>query len=99
MKKLRDEDNMGKDEYPVTTTSALNLLIFTEGGIWGNHKLSTYENCGGRGRHQHKYCMGQTLSQQNGGKEDNATLVPGKYGKLLNATFYNCCNPGHLEYN
>ena len=29
LKKLKDEENVGSDEYPVTTTSALNLLIHT----------------------------------------------------------------------
>ena len=51
LNQLRDRDNMGRDEYPVTTTSALDLLIRIEGGIRGNQKLSTYENHGGRGLH------------------------------------------------
>ena len=54
LKQLIDGDNMGRDEYPITTTSALELLIHTEGGIRVNHKLSTRENLGGRGGRHHK---------------------------------------------
>ena len=36
LQKLRDGDNVGRDEYPVTTKLALDLLINTEGEIRGN---------------------------------------------------------------
>ena len=36
LKQLGDGYNMGRDNYPVTTTSELDILICTEGGIWGN---------------------------------------------------------------
>ena len=49
LRKLRDIDNVGRYEDPVTTTSSLDLLILIEGGIWGNQKSPTYENYGGRG--------------------------------------------------
>ena len=49
LKKLRDRDNVGRDEYFFTTTFSLYPLIHTQGGIWGNQKLSTYKNRGGRG--------------------------------------------------
>ena len=38
LKQLRDGDDVCRDEYPITSTSALGLLIRTEGGIWGNRK-------------------------------------------------------------
>ena len=37
---------MGRDEYPITTTSALDLLIRIEGEIWGNQKFSTHKTAG-----------------------------------------------------
>ena len=46
LNKVRDVYNVVRDEYPVTTTLALDLLIYTEGGIKGHPKLSTYKNCG-----------------------------------------------------
>ena len=46
---LRGGDNMGRDEYTITTTSALDLIIRIEGVIWRNQQSSIYENCGGRG--------------------------------------------------
>ena len=55
---------VGRDEYPVTTTSALDLLIFTEGGIQGNQKSSTNKNCRVRGGRQHKERMGHTFTQK-----------------------------------
>ena len=45
---LRERDNVGKGEYPVTTTSARDILIRTECGIRGNQQSSTYKNRGGR---------------------------------------------------
>ena len=91
---------MGRDDYPVTIILELYLLIHTEGGIQGNQKSSTYENRGGgRGGLQKKERMGHTFNKEKGGTEGNATLVPGKDGKTLNATCYNCCKPGHLAYN
>ena len=54
LKKLRDRDNMGRDEYPITATLALDILIRTECVIRRNQQLSTYEKWEGRGGHQHK---------------------------------------------
>ena len=45
LKKLKDGDNVVRDEYPVMTTLTLDLFIPTESGIRRNHKLSTYKNC------------------------------------------------------
>ena len=39
LNQLRYGDNLGRDEYTVPTTSALDLFICTEGGIWGNQKF------------------------------------------------------------
>ena len=61
LKKLRDGYNVGRDEYPVTTTLALDLLIQAEGGIRGNQKISTYKNCSNRGVQQNKERMGHNL--------------------------------------
>ena len=41
LKQMRYGYNMGRDEYPVTTTLVLDLLIRTEGGIQGNQKSPT----------------------------------------------------------
>ena len=38
LKHLRYRDNVGRDEYPVTTTLVLDLLIRVEFGIHGNQK-------------------------------------------------------------
>ena len=46
---MRDGDNVGRDKYPVTTTSALDLLIHTEGGINRNQQYYNYENNGSIG--------------------------------------------------
>ena len=54
LKKLRDGDNMGRDEYPVMTTLELDVLIRIEGGVLGNHQSSTYETCRGKGGRQNK---------------------------------------------
>ena len=90
---------MGIDEYPITITSALDLLIHTEGGIRGNQQ-STHDNHVGRGFRHKKVRMGHTFSKkQQGGTKENATLVPGIDGTILNDTCYNCHNPGHLNYN
>ena len=35
-KKLMDRDNVGRDEYPIKITSALDILILTEVGISGH---------------------------------------------------------------
>ena len=70
-----DRDNVGRDEYPVKTTSSLDILIGTESGIWGNHQYSTYENCMVRGGLQHKERIGNTFIQQKGVTEDNTTWV------------------------
>ena len=99
LNQLRDGDNVGRDDYLVTITSELGLLIRTEGGFWVNQQSSTYENWWGRGVQQHKERMEHIFTQQKGGTEDNATLVPSKDGKTLNATCYSCRNTGHLEYN
>ena len=49
---LRDGDNLGRDEYTVTITSAMVILILTEGGICGNQQY-THKNYGNRrGSHQ-----------------------------------------------
>ena len=53
MKQFRYRDNVGRYEYPVITTSALDLLIRTEGQICRNQQ-STYESHGGRGDCQQK---------------------------------------------
>ena len=47
LKQRRYGDNMGRDDYPVTTTLALDLLIHTEGGIWIKQQSSKYLNQGG----------------------------------------------------
>ena len=47
LKQLRYSYNVVRDEYPVTNTSSLDLLICTEVGIQGNQKSSTYEGCRG----------------------------------------------------
>ena len=67
LKELRYGDNMGKDEYLVTTTLTLDVLIRTEGWISVNRKLSKYENCGDRGGSQHNECMGHNRTQKKGG--------------------------------
>ena len=94
---------MGRDEYPVTITSSLDILIRTEGGILGIQQ-STYDNHGGRVGRQQKGRMGHTFSQQRQGftqvgTEENVTLFPGKGSTALNATCYNFRNPGHISYN
>ena len=39
-----------------------------------------------------------TFSQKwKGGTEENATLFPGRDGTTLNATCYNCRNPGCID--
>ena len=42
--------------------------------------------------------MVYTFTQHKGVTDDNASLVLGKEGAILNATSYNCRNPGHLMY-
>ena len=66
MKQFRYRDNVGRYEYPVITTSALDLLIRTEGQICRNQQ-STYESHGGRGDCQQKGRTGHTFSQQQQG--------------------------------
>ena len=68
---------------------------------WDLAKLSIVNlwKLGGRGGLQNKERMGHTFTQRKGVTEDNTTLVPGKYGKTLNDTCYNCRKPGHLAYN
>ena len=51
-----------RDEYPITTTLDLDILIHAEGGIIGNQQ-STDINHGGRGGRQQKGKMGHTFSQ------------------------------------
>ena len=63
LQKLWDRKNVGMDEYPVTNKSSLDILIQTEGGIRGNHKLSTYENRGGREGCHHKELTVHTFTQ------------------------------------
>ena len=95
-KQLSDGDNVGSDEYPVTMTSTLDLLIQTKCDIHGNQQF-THENCGGRGERHPKGCTGHTFAQQR--KEDteeNSTLVPGIDGNILNTTCYNCHKMVHL---
>ena len=96
LKKLRDEENLGRDEYPVKNTLALDILIRTGCGIWGNQKLSTYENHGGRRGRQNKERIGNTFTKYKGGTDYNKNLVPGKDGTTLNSTCYNCRKPVHL---
>ena len=60
---MRYGENVGRDEYPVTTTSDLDLLIHTERGISGNQQYPTYENCGGRGDQQQKVRIGYNFDQ------------------------------------
>ena len=59
-KKLRDQENVGRNEYTVTNTSAMYLLIRIVGGIHKNQQ-STYENRGVRGGRQQKWHTGHTL--------------------------------------
>ena len=99
LKQPKDGYNLGRDEYPVTTTSVLDILIRIEGGIRGNQQSSAYENRGGKGGYQHKEHMGHTFTQHKGGTEDNATLVSGKDGTTLNAMCYNFRDLGRPEYN
>ena len=66
---LRDGDNVGRVEYPFTMTSAMDLLILTEGVIRGNHQ-STPENRGGRGGPLPKGCMGKLFSHQCQGRTE-----------------------------
>ena len=96
---LRGGDNVGSDEYPVTTTLELDILIRNDGGICRNQKSSAYENCGGGKGPQYKEGIRHTSTQQKLGREENTNLVPGKDGTTLNSTCYNCHNPGHLAYN
>ena len=67
LNQLREGYNMGRYDYPITTTSALYILIYKEGGIGGNQKSSTYKNSGGRGEIRHKDHMGHTFTKQKGG--------------------------------
>ena len=96
LKQLNDGGNVGRDQYPVKTTSALDLLIHTKGGIWENLKLSTYENRGDRRGRQNKERIGNTFTKYKGGTDYNTNLVPGKDGTTLNSTCYNCRKPVHL---
>ena len=54
---------MERDEYPVTITLDLDLLIHTEGGVRGNQQYA-HENHGGRGGSHKKGRMGHTFGQQ-----------------------------------
>ena len=79
------------------------MLIRTGGIIRGNQR-SDYYNHGGRVFRRQKGRMGHNFSYQQqggnqGGKEENTTLVPGRYGTTLNATCYNFRKTGHLVYN
>ena len=58
---LRDRYNVGRDEYPVTMTSALNLLIRTDFGI--NEKKSTHEYHSGIGGSHPNGCIRHTFVQ------------------------------------
>ena len=81
---LRDEENIDRDEYPVTITSVIDISICTEGSIRGNQK-STHKNNGGRGGHNPKVRMGNTFSQKRqGGTKENSMLVLGRDGTALN---------------
>ena len=77
LKQLMDGDNVGRDEYTITTTLESDLLIRKEGGIRVNHKYSTYENRRNRGGRHKKECMGLTFNQRKGETEDSTTLFPG----------------------
>ena len=57
LKNMGNIENVGRYEYPVTTTLAFDILICTLGGIQGNHKFSTYGNYKDRGGLQHKEGM------------------------------------------
>ena len=46
LKQLRGGDKVIRYYHPVMATSALDILIHTEGGIRGNHKFSTYKIAG-----------------------------------------------------
>ena len=103
LKHLRYRDNVGRDEYPVTTTLVLDLLIRVEFGIHGNQK-STYDHCVSKGSRQKNGRMRHTFVQQRqgftqGGHEKNTTLIPGRDRTTLNAICYNCQKPGQLAYN
>ena len=62
LKKLRNGGNVGRDEYLVMTTLALDILIRTEGGIRVNQQSLTYANCRGRGGRHHKERMLHTFT-------------------------------------
>ena len=103
LRTLRDGGNVGRDEHPITTTSALDIFIHTEGEICGN-KQSNHENNGSRGVHQQKGLTWHNFYQKlqggnQGGTEYNATLVYVRDRTTLNATCYKCCNPDHRDYN
>ena len=67
MEQLRDIDKVGKDEYLIKITSALDIFIRTEGGIQGNQRSSTYEKHRGVVGSQHKELTGHTFAQHKGG--------------------------------
>ena len=69
LKQLRDGENVSRDEYPVTNTLSLDILICTEGGIQANTQSSNYEIFRGRRGWQHKESMGNTFTEQKGGTE------------------------------
>ena len=62
-----DGDNVGRDKYPVTTTSALDILIRTEGHILRNQQ-STNENSGGRGGYEKRRTGSNFPQKQQGGR-------------------------------
>ena len=96
---LRCGDNVGRGKYPGTTTSALYILICTEGVICGNQKYTNRKFQRQRWKLK-KGCIGHTVAQlQQGGTEENSTLVPRRDGTNLNATYYNCQKPVYLAYN
>ena len=67
LKKLKDGEKVDRGDYPVTTTSELDILIRTEGGIWVIQRYSTHENWGVRGGRHHKERTGKTFTQNKGG--------------------------------
>ena len=57
LRQLRNGDNVSRYEYPVMTTSSLDIFICTKCGIFRNQQ-STYESRGDRGGLQKKVHMG-----------------------------------------
>ena len=83
---------LGRDEYPINTTTAYDLLQSTSSTVEGQQNGSRTRGQRFRNR------ISNVMFTQKGKKTnfDPTTAVPGKDGKVHDVTCYNCDEEGHF---